>query len=308
MKTIIYSSLLIISCWCQAQRVDVLIVGTVHHFSDEYLLRQDFEKVQKDIVSYDPDIICIEAIPTFDTLSLAEILPRNMKRADSLKADLSVGTYQTATPSQLLGAERFANYDFWNAYYAWDSLGTGDQAPGPFSKFHRSLKNTEYGNIVFPAARTLGVDQFQNIDYRFGEKAFLANNNKVMKKLLFKLKLKPIRSYLKIQKRYKKAHEAGNLMDFVNGEAFQKSFSTLIDELPDMLKKSEEAKSVTESWHKRNSIMAKRIYQSAMENRASKVLVTVGAAHVHHIKFYLESLGCTVTTYGEFQKSNLKSN
>ena len=305
MKTIIYLSILTISVLCQAQRVDVMIVGTVHHFNDEFKSLQDFEGIKKDIISYNPDIICIEAIPISDTLSLKEISPNTMKRADSLRIALNEGRYDSlATCAQMLGAQRFASYDFWNAYYAWDSAGIGKLHAGPFAKYHRSLKNSEYGNIVFPAARSLGITEFQNIDYRVGEKEFLTNNNIVLKKLLFKLKIKPIASYMKTQKRYKKEHEAGTLMDFVNGEEFQNSFSQLIDELPTKLKKLPEAKFVKESWHHRNKIMADRIDEAAQRVEAGKVLVTVGAAHVYHLKLYLEKLGYDVTTYGDFLNTN----
>ena len=120
-----------------------------------------------------------------------------------------------------------------------------------------------------------------------------------MKQLLFNFKLKPIRAYMRIQKKYKKEHENGRLIDFVNEPEFQNSFSNLIDELPNKLPRSKEAKSVKDSWHHRNKIMAKRIYDSAIVGGASKVLVTVGAAHVTHIKYYLEQFECEVTTYGE---------
>ncbi len=307
MKTIICIFSFFFSIWCHAQKIEILILGTVHHFKDEYKFLQNFKKVQNDIASYNPDIICIEAIPINDTLSLKEIWPKNMLRADSLKKDLQNRNFDNiATEKQLQGAHLYSNYDFWNAYFLWDSLENSNSSPGPFSKYHRNLNNSEYGNIVFPAARKLGITKLQNIDYRYGENAFLENNNKVMKKLLFNLKLKLIRSYLKIQKKYKKANENGRLIEFVNEQEFQDSFSTLIDELPDKLPRSEEASSVKDSWHQRNRIMADRIYASAHSNNASRVLVTVGAAHVSHIKYYLEQLECRVTTYGELlhQQSN----
>ncbi len=305
MKTIICICSLIITFLCQAQKIEILILGTVHHFKNEFKSLQNFKKVQDDLVSYNPDIICIEATPTSDTLSLKEIWPKNMKRADSLKEDLASGKFDSiASDIQLQGAMYYSNYDFWNAYFLWDS---SEDSINPFSNYHRNQSNSEYGNIVFPAARKLGIEKFQNIDYRYGENAFLTSNNKVMKKLIFNLKLKPIRTYLKIQKKYKKEHENGRLMEFVNEPEFQNSFTHLIDELPNKLPRSEEAKSVKDAWHLRNRIMAERIYNSAQTNQASKVLVTVGAAHVTHIKNYLEQLGCDVTTYGEFLSQKSKT-
>ena len=95
MKTIICICSFIISFWCQAQKIEILIIGTVHHFKNEYMPLQGFEQVQDEIISFNPDIICIEAIPVADTLSLKEIWPKNMKRADSLKADLALGNYDS---------------------------------------------------------------------------------------------------------------------------------------------------------------------------------------------------------------------
>lgn len=305
MKPFLFSIAFILTLLCQAQ--EVLILGTVHHFKDEYKSRQNFQQVIDNLIDYNPDIICIEAIPVSDTSSLKEIWPKNMNRADSLKRALDTGKYNSlATQKQLKGAELYANYDFWNAYYQWDSIGGG--SPGPFKSYNRRLTNSEYGLIVFPVARKLKKNRFLNIDYRVGEKKFLNENNKVFKKLLFKLKLKPIKSYLRIQKQYKKEHENGTLIEFVNGPVFQNAFPNLIDNLTNYLKKSNEARSVKDSWHRRNRIMAERIQKATIETNSTKVLVTVGAAHVSHIKYYLEQMGITVKTYGELLSQYTKSN
>ncbi|MEQ9405389.1 MAG: DUF5694 domain-containing protein [Cyclobacteriaceae bacterium] len=300
MKSVIYTCLIALSILCQAQRLDIMIVGTVHHFDDEYKHLQNFEKIQNDIIAFNPEIICIEAIPINDTLSLKEIWPKNMKRAEELSNQLSQNAFDSvATPIQIKGAVRFAEYDFWNAWYLWDSLLINGGTAGPFSEYHRKLQNSEYGNIVFPAARTVGIRKFQSIDYRVGEQLFLENQNKALKKLLFKFKWKPLGTYMRLQKKYKKAQKSGQLMAFVNRDEFQSSFATLIDELPTKLKKSEEAKNVKSSWHRRNKIMADRIYEAALSTNSTRVVVTVGSAHVGHIKYYLEKLNCSVITYGE---------
>ena len=241
------------------RRLEITIIGTAHYFSDEHQSLQDFQSVQDFIVDLNPDIVCIEAIPTDDTLSLQEIWPNTMKRADRLKDSLK---YQEAYPYDptntkgvdasfwntyakndriLIGANYFADYDLWNAYYQWFQVQESGDSLHYFSRFHRKLSNSEYGLMVFPAAQKLGVDKFYHIDYRDGESVFMANNKKVLKKLLFSLKWKPLKVYLKTQKRYKQAEKEGKLMEFINGPEFQNSFSQLIDELPKRLPRSEEA-------------------------------------------------------------------
>ncbi len=319
MKTIITFYLLALSTICIAQqKLDITIIGTAHYFQDEYQPLQNFKKVEDFIVDLNPEIICIEAIPVDDTLSLQEIWPNTIKRADRLrdsliqqgayasnfevlKSDTENEFWNTYQGKDLLlkGANHYASYDLWNAYYQWFQVEQAGDSLYYFSRFQRKLKNSEYGLMIYPAAQRLGVKQFYGIDYRDGEAEFLANNKSVLKKLLFKLKWKPLKIYLKTQKKYRKAEEEGKLLEFINGPEFQNSFSTLIDEIPRRLPKSAEAKQVKAYWLKRNKIMAARTIQVAEEQGAQKILLTVGSAHVTHLQRFLEAEGHTVTTYGQ---------
>ena len=308
MKYLIIVCLILSSLNLPAQTLEIYLLGTVHHFEEEYQALQKLEEVEDFIVELKPDIICMEAIPSDDTESLEEIWPHALKRADQLKDSLANPDFCRKYQSQelsLKAANFYAEYDFWNAYYYWMQAEVKGDSLGYFAKFQRRLKNSEYGLFVFPAASRLGLDQFYAIDYRAGEKGFLANNNKVLKKLLFSLKWKALKSYLRTQKRYKKAQKKGGLMEYVNGPEFQLAFSQLIDQLPKSLPKSEEAKAVKSYWLKRNKIMADRIIQRARETDARKILLTVGSAHISHIKNFLEAKGHRVITYGEIlaQKS-----
>lgn len=326
MKTIITVCLLALSTSGFGQRkLDVTIIGTTHYFDDEHKPHQDFKSVQDFIVDLNPDIICIESIPIDDTLSLNEIWPNTMKRADRLRdslkhhkafpfnSDMVQTELQESDPFwdtygdkyQLLkGASHYASYDLWNAYYQWFQIQQNGDSLHYFSKFQRKLNNSEYGLMIFPAAQKLEVEVFYGIDYRDGEEEFLKNNQKVLKKLFFGLKWKPLKVYLKTQKKYRKAEKEGKLMEFINGAEFQNAFTALIDELPKKLPKSEEARQIKSAWLRRNQIMADRLVQTATEQEASKVLLTVGSAHVTHIKRFLESKGHSVTTYGEIISDN----
>lgn len=314
MKAIIF----LIIAWSTAvlavaqDQLNITIIGTTHSFSEQYQSRQDFNKVRQFIIETNPEIICIEAIPTTDTISMKEIWPNTMKRADALRDSL---THQnlcpeknftasksnlSSSPEHLInGACDYANYDIWNAYYHWFQVQENGDSLGTLHRYMKNLDRSEYGLMVFPAARELGVDRFYGIDYRAGEEEFLASNSRVLKKLLFRLKWKPLGVYLKTQKRYKKAEEAGRLMEFINGLDFQESFSQLIDDIPQKLPKVEEAHFVKEYWLRRNEIMAQRLVETAEQQGAQNVLLTVGSAHVTHIRRFLEAWGHDVLTYGE---------
>ena len=309
MKTIITLLFALVGSWLYAQKISVTIIGTAHSFKTEYQPLQSFDEVQTFIKELNPDIICIEAIPTYDTASLKEIWPNTMRKADelrdSLRSDEFAKTYRSN--NQLIkGAEAFASYDLWNAYYHWFQILDAGDSLGYFSRYHKDLSKSEYGLMVFPAAKEIGVDHLYGIDYRDDEDEFLAANGKVMKKLFFSLKWKPIRVYLKTQKKYKKAEKAGQLIEFINGDEFQDAFSNLIDDLPNRLPKSEEARFIKEYWLKRNEIMASRIIETAHANDANNVLLTVGSAHVTHIKRFLEEAGHTVTTYGQILNNKIQ--
>ncbi len=302
------------------QKLDIAIIGTVHHFKDEYLAKQNFSKARQFIVDFNPDIFCIEAIPVYDTLSLREILPKNMERANQLRDTLiHYGLFSLKTeaatsvsskgntiflenenPQILKGGQFYARYDFWNAFYLWDGIRQKGDSLGYFSKYLWNLDNTEFRHIIFPAARQLGIEQFYGIDYRQGEDRFLDNNNKVMKKLLFSFKWKPLRLYLKTKKRYKKAEKEGKLIEFINSSEFQDSFSKLINDLSQKLPKSREAKETKAYWLKRNRIMAERLISTAREQKARKIVLSVGSAHVSPIKSFLEAKGHQVTIYGTY--------
>lgn len=293
--------------------LEITIIGTTHAFQQEYQDRQDFQRVKDFIVNLDPDIICIEAIPIIDTLSLKEIWPKNMKRADRLHEALiengqmpvDATTHDSDVEGlRFRGAVSYANYDFWNAYYHWFQVMKNGDSLKQFTPYMKDLGRSEYGLMVYPAAMKLGIDQFHLIDFRAGEKEFLANTQKVLKKLLFRFKWKPLGTYLKTQKRYKKAEETGKLMEFINGSEFQVAFNNLIEELPRKLRKVEEAHLVKDYWLKRNEIMANRIIETAQKEVARKVLLTVGSAHVMAIKNALERQGHVVRTYGEFIDKN----
>lgn len=314
MRTIIALVTLCISqiLWAQPP-LEVTILGTTHSFQKEYQDKQDFQRVQDFIVDLKPDIICIEAIPTTDTLSLQEILPNNMKRADKMRTALTekqllpfdpVAYDSEAERKRFQGACRFAAYDIWNAYYQWFQVMQNGDSLNQFAPYMKDLSRSEYGLMVFPAAMELGVDQFYPIDFRAGEEEFLESNQKVLKKLLFRFKWKPLGTYLKTQKRYKKAEEAGQLMEFINGPEFQVAFNNLIDELPRRLPKVEEAQFVKDYWLRRNEIMADRIIETARKEGAQTVLLTVGSAHVGAIKNALENQGHVVRTYGELINKN----
>lgn len=308
---------------CQ-RKINVTIIGTVHYFSPENQVLQDFNSAEAFIIRSNPDIICIESIPVEDTASLRAIWPTKMKQAASLKDSLKqheAYPYPSSSPQDqsnsfwrtygskakvLRGASYFADNDYWNAFYYWFQAEKAGDSLHYFSKFQRNLSNSEYGLFVYPAAQKLSIDQLYSIDYRAGEAAFLSNTNKVLKKLLFRLKWKPLSVYIKTQKRYKKAEKKGTLIEYINGDEFQRSFSLLIDELPQKLPKSEEAHQVTSYWLERNRIMADRIIQRAEEQSAETVLLAVGSAHVTHIKKFLEEKGHQVVTYGDFLQTQNK--
>lgn len=304
MKTICTIFLMILSFCIVGQRsMNVTIIGTAHSFKEDYQSLQDFDRVQSFIKELNPDIICIESIPTYDSLSLKEILPNTMKRADQLRDTLPALECKTHNDQVFEGADYYAQYNFWNAYYQWFQVLEKGDSIGYFSNYYRDQSKSEFGLMVFPAAQNLGIQKLHGIDYRKGEKEFLANNQKVMKKLLFSFKWKPIRIYLKTQKQYKKAEKEGCMVEFINSNEFQDSFPQLIESLPERLPKSEEAKFVKNYWLNRNQIMADRIIKTATENNAQNILLTVGGAHVTHIKQFLEEVGHQVTTYGEILKT-----
>ena len=60
-------------------------------FNEDHIELQDFEKAQKALVNFDPDIFCIESIHPPTLQASKKSGPNTMKRADKLSLRLENG-------------------------------------------------------------------------------------------------------------------------------------------------------------------------------------------------------------------------
>lgn len=312
-----------------AQQPTILLLGTTHQYTDTVDV---FDNIRRQIKDFDPNVICIENIPTWDTLSLqniwADILPvaARLRKEQELEAtelpnlqDQLLKSIQNKPEDPILRAQLanvyYAQHNFYNAYYHWFELARqleSSAAVDPRVIPHLALDSlylrvakrqstTEYGHIVFPVARELGIHHLESIDERGEDPAFQKQSKKLFKRLIFNLKIfKAMKIYKKEQKKLIDA-PGDEVMAYLNSEAFRSFLTTVIEELPTRWSRSKKTKELIRLWEERNERMANRIEGVIHEKSPERILVVFGAAHVPAVKTYLEKADrYQILTYDEW--------
>jgi hypothetical protein len=303
-----------------AQDIEIVLVGTTHQFKTKWLQNQNFEFLIQKWKDYKPDIICIESIPVWDTVSLMQVRKSSLESAAQLKMEKNIVadnidsliTYYKKLvqnkPDQLTNRSILANllyarYDFWNAYYHWFTLeqklqqkiGYDSSLIQTFAldSIHKRIYarhlSSEFGNMIFPLAQKLNHPYLYNIDDRADDKLFQSLTLPIAKRLLLNLKLfKALRIYRQLRKQTEAAEQEGRIMQHINSPEFYQKISKLLDELPVRLVRSKKAAQYKNLWDNRNRRMAERIIGESQKAQAKKVIAFFGAAHLEFIKRELE--------------------
>lgn len=344
MKTLFLTLILLLltaTGYGQQQEIEIMLVGTQHVFTDSLKERQNFDKIRSRLVGYRPDIICIESVPVTDAASLKEVRSGQMKVAERLRVEKEIGTYDLderigrlssalkSRPQNLrfrseLANHLYANHDFWNAYYHYfvlnnhlsalsDSTGLkAVRASFALDSIHSRVAKRqakgEYGNIVFPVAKELGILSFHNTDYRADEQEFLKRVKKAAIGTLFNLKIFKLKKLTKkMQQDMLLAEREGRLMEWINSEEQQALYLDLIDNSHHFLK-SKNLRKAVDLWEFRNKVMAERIIAAARESGAERVMAAFGAFHLPFVKRYLEQHSqVRVVMYNDYINENGKN-
>jgi len=314
-----------------AQEPMILLLGTTHQFTDTLDV---FGDIRNQIKDFAPDVICIENIPTWDTLSLRNIWSDILPVAARLRKEQELETANLpALQDQLLEAIQnnpkapslhaqlanvyYAQHNFYNAYYHWfvlarllEKTDKVDPALIPqlaldsiYLRVAKRHSTTEFGHIVFPVAAELGIQHLESIDERGEDPAFQKHTKKLFKRLIFNLKIfKAMKIYKKEQKKLSDA-PGDEVMAYLNNEAFRSFLEGVIEELPTRWSRSKKTKELIRLWEERNERMADRIEGVIQAKRPKRVLVVFGAAHVPAVKRYLDQVGeYKVLTFDEWGK------
>jgi hypothetical protein len=343
MKTLFLTLILLLitaTGYSRQQEIEILLVGTQHVFADSLKERQNFDQIRSGLAGYRPDIICIESIPVTDAASLKEVRSDQMAVAERLRIEKEIGTYDLderigrllsalkSRPQNLrlrseLANHFYAKHNFWNAYYHYFVLnnilsGIGDitglervRASFALDSIHSRVAKRqakgEYGNIIFPVAKELGILTFHNIDYRADEVEFLKRAKKAAIGTLFNLKIFKLKKLTKkMQQDMLLAEREGRLMEWINAEEQQALYLDLIDNSPRFLK-SKNLRKAVDLWEFRNKVMAERIIAAAQDSGAKRVMAAFGAFHLPFIKRYLEEHSqVRVLMYNDYMNENSK--
>lgn len=344
MKTLFLTlTLLLITAtgYGRQEAIEIMLVGTQHVFTDSLKERQNFDQIRSRLVDYRPDIICIESVPVTDAASLKEVRLTQMKVAERLRIEKEIATYDLderidrllsalkSRPQNLklrseLANHLYANHDFWNAYYHYfvltnnllelkDTTGL-ERVRASFaldsihSRVAKRQAKGEYGNIIFPVAKELGILSFHNIDYRADEAEFLKRAKKAAIGTLLNLKIFKLKKLTKkMQQDMLVAEREGRLMEWTNSEEQQALYLDLIDNSSRFLK-SKNLRKAVDLWEFRNKVMAERIIAAARDSGAKRIMAAFGAFHLPFVKRYLEEHAqVRVLMYNDYMNGNSKS-
>jgi hypothetical protein len=301
----------------QNKKTKIMIVGTVHEFRDSLIKHQQFGNLINRLRSFQPDMICIESIPTWDTLSLNMVRKTSLQGAarvrkekeldfsklplaiEQLHDSLEISDENLSLRSRLANAF-YAHHDFYNAYYHWfilqekllmNSTKASSTLVNSFaydsihSRVHAAQRKKEFGNIIFPLAHAELILRLENIDERADDSEFQKLGKHIAKRLILNFKIfKALKTYKGLVKDTKEAEEKGRLIEFVNSKDFQMKMTDNIDGLTKKWVKSKKARQAQLLWYQRNERMARRILDAIKIKNPKNVIVFFGAAHIDFVK------------------------
>lgn len=317
----------------QDNKTQILIVGTIHEFQDSLKSKQKFPELINKLRTFKPDMICIESIPTWDTVSLFQVRKSTMESAQKLRITKQIQTHNILdeilrlreilkTDSENLMARfelansLFANHDFYNAYYHWfilqqqlesDSSLINNELKESFAldsillKTFKSHQKTEFGNIIFPLAHEESILHLENIDDRSNDSEFKELGKSIPKRLVLNLKVfKAVKIYKQLQREALEAEEQGELVDLLNSQVYQNKIVIPIDNLDKDWIKSKKTRCIKQLWYTRNERMAARITRAIAVKKPRQVIVFFGAAHIGFVARELrKNTQFSVSTYSE---------
>lgn len=309
---------MIINLAAQPHKFEVLLIGTQHKASEK--VQQDTAGILKAVRLFNADAVCVEVIPTWDTLSLRNYRQKYLLQVDSFKKangwDNLFLQSRIAAIAPRLTWENYQEplYDSLGLYYMLigDVYGNSNynwyiakrlcsnsvlqfENTKLYQLSQQFLSGSEFYDLSFPYAAANKMGYVYPIDDQTDALAFKVYQKKLMTNLLFsifKLNFK-IFKVLKLIKQSKsqsaKAELEGKVYEFVNTEQFQLQLGELFNNIYPSWNKSKWAKLLQQTWSKRNERIANNVKKVFSTNPSLKRLVVfIGAAHIPSLKKNLQ--------------------
>lgn len=329
---LVLSLFLGINLAAQQRKFEILLIGTQHKASAK--VQQDTASILTAVRLFNPDAVCVEVIPTWDTLSLRNYRQKYLLQADSIKKvngwdDLFLQSRIASISPQLNWDNNQAPlYDSLGFYYmlAGDVYGNSNYNWFIAKRLSRNsvlqfantklfqvsqnfLTGSEFYDFTFPYAMANKMKYLHPVDDQTDAQAFKTYQKKTVSNLLlsiFKFNFKAFK-VLRLIKQSKKqlteAEQKGEIYEFVNTTNFQLQLAELFDNIYPVWNKSKWAKLLQQTWSKRNERIAANIVKVYKDNPALKKLVVfIGAAHLPSLKKYLLQEGnISIKVFSDYQ-------
>lgn len=307
-----------------AQQPEIVLVGVFHEIPESQ--KCNWEKPLKNLLRYKPDQIAVEYMMPEDPLSLNKAYGPTyrswfdsvMLRWEGKKVNIkdSITRYlkliqQSDKPfyRAKLWQYHYLNMDIGNADYqlfrimqvkdtwfnTFDSTGYAAKAfLKNLRKATKSMKLTEFHNLVFPLATAMNMPTIHPTD----DKSTYTYQSETFGRLAEALEQTP--AYKKMEamwQRYTITEEEQkkkcDAITFINRKEWLDTTDVaqvkIINET-----EHPDAKDFEVIWYYRNKSIAKRINEAVIKSKAKRMAVFYGNMHIYPLKMYLEEMGYKV--------------
>lgn len=285
----------------------VLVLGTPHFAQADYEFAESkFDRLNDVLAAYEPDLVAVEHLPPdwrtgrggdyrpdFDLDAYAATWNLSKQQSPALLARAGDLDSDDPDPCQV-GRAYFLTRDLANAHYWWATHDCPElKADEDIREWAESRAASEHARIGYPVARASGIDQLVSIDYR-GEDAewFLYREALTSQALLSPGDLWRMLPTVSPTQRQSQAHfeahtdSLADLMGYLNSpQHIGLQYWTYEQQLP-KIETRDAGQRQRDNYWRRNERMFEVLDETAQQQRASRILVVVGAGH----KYFLDEL------------------
>jgi hypothetical protein len=291
----------------RSTKTKILVLGTLHFIPDSSMA--EAQQIAEALIAYNPDLVATEFTPYYDTLSLRkyytdtynDILRHREKEGISVAAALDSITHYQQLAQQSPSPEalaKLAKYyyllgDLSNSYYyvyklnAHEGSMTANQlekvkstiGEDRYARLSRSLKNDEYGTIVFPVAHAAGLATTTPVDHQARADSFVYWQKKHYDILIAKYSKPVYDSIIEAFEATNDPESAFNTITSQNTHHYIKSRPDFYWPIPGLEYDSTMVAKTLEPWSYRNELAIKRLHEAIQETGSKRALISFGAMH-----------------------------
>ncbi len=286
-----------------SEKPQIVVLATKHTIREED--KRDVEIILERLKSYGPDLIATEQSPHYDLSSLKKYEPKYYKTFTTLREKYNYSSdmlldsiryyHRKADDDSIIHLAHLArlyyvlgdrsNYQFY-IYRVREVAGKSspDEAEKAveiigkdlYERVSKRVKNSEYGNIVFPLAGHMGITKMVPVDHQAKADSFVYWQKRHYEVLISKHSRS---GYDSIMAAYMETHEVDNGLLEQNTHEYLETFKDFHREIPGLDYDSLCMANTLMYWDYRNEIAISRLDSAMKANGSKRALITFGGMH-----------------------------